>query len=153
MNRRADLEQRLAVQMRKAFFDCLQDKLKMEDKTEAIGWLIRLHEELGNRFCAVLPSRAVQIREHMDNQLFAQQLHNGAYGSEQLGPLIEYTWQLLGIACAPDMDAEVRTSYARTASVLAPGAEFCVVVPLYLKEAHAQLDEIIDRVRKLGPQA
>ena len=152
MDRLADFEQRLAGQMRKAFFDCLHDKLKMDDKTEAIGWLIRLHEELGNRFCAVLPSRAAHIREHMDNQLFAQQLRNGAFGSEQLGPLIEYTWQLLGTACAPNMDAEVRESHARTASVLTPGAEFCVVVPLYLKEAHAQLDEIIDRVRKLGPE-
>lgn len=149
MNRIAGLEQRLAVQRRKVFFDCLNEKLEMNDKTEAIGWQIRLHEELGNRFCALLPSEVAQIRELMDTQLFAQQLHNGAYGLKQLSPLIEYTWQLLGMVCSFEMNAELRTSYARTVSAIEPGVASCVLVPIYLQAAHTQLDRIIDRARKL----
>lgn len=144
-----DLQQRLAVQMRRAFFDVMQSKLAAHDPTEAVEWLIRLHSELGQRFAAVLPSKAGEIRDHMDSELFAQQLRAGTYGSEQLGPLIEYTWALLRTACAPDMDAAVGKAYDAVASALVPGAPFSAVVPLYLNHAHAQLDEIIRRIKEL----
>ena len=87
------------------------------------------------------------IADRMDNELFAQLLRTGAYGSEQLGPLIEYTWTLLRMACAPDMDQEVNDSYKAVASALVPGAAFSAVVPIYLKHAHGQLDEIIKRIQ------
>ena len=144
-----DLQERLATQMRRAFFDVMQAKLAAPDKTEAVDWLVRLHDELGRRFAAVLPSKAAEIREHMDNELFAQQLRAGTYGSEHLGPLIEYTWRLLRMACAPDMDAAVAKAYDAVASSLVPGAPFSAVVPLYLNHAHAQLDEIIRRIKEL----
>ena len=89
----------------------------------------------------------------MDNELFAQQLRAGAYGSEQLGPLIEYTWALLRMACAPDMDKEVHDSYTTVASALVPGAAFSAIVPMYLKHAHGQLDEIIRRIQGLRPES
>lgn len=144
-----DFSARLEVQMRRAFFDVLQEKLAANDKREAVEWLVRLHGELGQRFAAVLPSKRADIGERMDNELFAQQVRAGAYGSEQLGPLIEYTWALLRMACAPDMDAQVQASYRQVAASLVPGAAFSDVVPLYLKEAHAQLDEIINRIQKM----
>lgn len=145
-----DLQERLSVQMRRAFFDSLEEKLHQEPG-EAIEWLVRLHDELGKRFAAVIPSFKSQIDDHMDNELFAQQLRAGAYGAEQLGPLIEYTWALLHTACAPNMDESVHKAYETVAASLVPGAAFSAVVPLYLKHAHAQLDEIIRRIRELGP--
>jgi len=148
----ADLRERLSIQMRRAFFDALELKLEAKDKGEAIEWLITLHDELGKRFAAVLPSKKPDIDDRMDNELFAQLLKAGAYGSEQLGPLIEYTWALLRMACAPDMDAELREAYGQVAGALVPGAAFGKVVPLYLKHAHTQLDEIIRRIRDLHGQ-
>tara|TARA_B100000700_G_C14424677_1_gene569739 strand:- start:33 stop:485 length:453 start_codon:yes stop_codon:yes gene_type:complete len=147
------LEGRLRVQLRRAFFDLLEDRLAAQDKQEAVLWLIRLHDELRQRFSAVLPSRAQDISERLDTQLFAQQIKAGAYGSEQLGPLIDYTWSLLRMACAPDMDDAVQKSYNEVASALVPGAAFSKVVPLYLKHAHGQLDEIIRRIEELRPEA
>jgi len=145
----ADLQARLSIQMRRAFFDALEDKLQAPDNSEAIEWLIRLHGELGQRFTAVLPSKARDIEDRLDNHLFAQQLRARTYGSEQLGPLIEYTWALLRMACAPDMDGAVHAAYAEVAASLVPGAAFSTVVPLYLKCAHAQLDEVIRRISEL----
>lgn len=144
-----DVQARLRVQMRRAFFDVLQEKLAAEDKREAVEWLVRLHGELGQRFAAVLPSKRADISDRLDNQLFAQQLRAGTYGSAQLGPLIEYTWALLRMACAPDMDAQVQASYTHVAASLVPGAAFSNVVPIYLQEAHGQLDEIIRRIEEL----
>ena len=144
-----DLQERLATQMRLAFFACMREKLASDDKTEAIEWLIPLHQELGKRLAAVLPSKAREIHEHMDNELFAQQLRAGTFGSEQLGPLINYTWELLRMACAPDMDNDVKAAYETVCASLQPGAAFSDVVPLYLDHAHAQLDEIIKRIKEL----
>ena len=150
MSAGADLQQRLSTQMRRAFFDTLEHKLKASDKSEAIEWLIRLHDELGKRFAAVLPSKKRDIMDRLDNELFAQQLRGGAYGSEQLGPLIEYTWALLRMACAPDMDCAVQAAYETVSASLVPGAAFSTVVPLYLKCAHTQLDEVIRRIREIN---
>lgn len=144
-----DVNTRLRVQMRRAFFDVLQDTLAADDKTKATVWLIRLHDELGKRFSAVLPSKKRDIEDRLDNQLFAQQINAGTYGSEQLGPLIEYTWALLRMACAPDMDTKLQVAYENVAAALVPGAAFSDVVPLYLKEAHGQLDEIVRRIQAL----
>ena len=99
----------------------------------------------------MLPSRRADIMDRMDNVLFAQQLRAGTYGSEQLGPLIQYTWTLLRMACAPDMDADIQSAYDAVAASLQPGASFSTVVPLYLKHAHGQLDEIIRRIEELKP--
>lgn len=134
--------------VRKAFFDSIQDRIATEP-AKAVEWLAKLHGELAQRFTAVLPSKARDIKERMDTELFEQQLRAGAYGSEQMGPLIEYTWALLRMACAPDMDAEVQKAYDEVAAVLVPGAAFSTVVPLYLRNAHTQLDEITRRIMEL----
>ena len=134
--------------VRQAFFDAIQEKIA-EEPAQAVEWLVKLHAELAQRFKAVLPSQARNIDERLDTELFAQQLRAGAYGSEQMGPLIEYTWALLRMACAPDMDAEVQKAYDAVAGALQPGAPFSKVVPLYLRHAHAQLDEVIRRIMEL----
>ena len=134
--------------VRQSFFDAIQDKIA-EEPAQAVEWLVKLHGELAQRFKAVLPSQARNIDERLDTELFAQQLRAGAYGSEQMGPLIEYTWALLRMACAPDMDAEVQQAYDAVAGALQPGAPFSTVVPLYLRHAHTQLDEVIRRIMEL----
>jgi hypothetical protein len=143
------LRARLDVQMRKAFFDVLQHKL-VEEPVEAVEWLIRLHGELGERFVALLPSKARDIGDRMDNELFGQQLVAGSYGSAELGPLIHYTWALLRMACSPDMDSQLEDAYEEVAAALVPGAAFSSVVPLYLRVAHGQLDEITRRIAALN---
>ena len=147
------VNKRLQVQLRRAFFDSIKGRLAADDKSAAVEWLVRLHDELRMRFEAVLPSKKADISERLDTQLFAQQLRAGAYGSAEMGPLIDYTWSLLRMACAPDMDADVDKLYSEVASALVPGAAFSDVVPLYLSHAHALLDEIISRIRKLRPTA
>ena len=144
VKRKADV-QRI---VRTAFFDAIEQEID-KDPAKAVEWLVRLHEELAQRFIAVLPSKARDITDRLDTVLFEQQLKAGAYGSEQMGPLIEYTWALLRMACAPDMDADLQAAYDEVAAVLVPGAAFSAVVPLYLRNAHAQLDEITRRIMEL----
>ena len=105
-----ELRTHMQVIMRRVFFEQMETRMASAPQ-ETVDWLVRLHQELADRFAAVLPSKTSEIRDHMDNELFAQQMRAGAYGSEELGPLIEYTWTLLRTACAPDMDAEVHASY------------------------------------------
>ena len=143
-----DIQQRLQVQMRRAFFDTIENRMQTQP-AKAIEWLVELHGEVRERFCAILPSKAAEVKERLDTELFAQQMRAGAYGSEQMGPLIEYTWTLLRTACAPDMDEAVQKAYTEVAGALVPGAQFSQVVPLYLRLVHTQLDEIIRRVREL----
>lgn len=147
-----DLKERLAIQMRRAFFDCLAEKLAKDDKQEAIEWLIPLHKELGDRFKALLPSKQEEISEYIDNELFAQQLRSNAYGSDQLGPLINFTWSLLRQACAPDMDDDVNQAYNIVSESLVPGAAFHTVVPLFLDCAHKQIDIIVARIHEINSQ-
>jgi hypothetical protein len=47
------------------------------------------------------------------------------------------------------MDVQVQEAYTNVAAALVPGAAFSDVVPIYLKEAHGQLDEIIRRIQEL----
>ena len=133
--------------MRLAFFDSLEQTLR-DEPDRSVDWLVRLHEELGRRFTAIMPSKTRDIADRLDSELFKQQLSAGAYGSEQLGPLIEYTWALLRMACAPDMDVEVTAAYDQVAGALVPGAAFSTVVPLYLRHAHLLLDEIMHRIHR-----
>lgn len=144
LKRKADV-QRI---VRTAFFDAIEEQIDKEP-AQAVEWLARLHEELAQRFTAILPSKTRDITERLDTELFQQQLQAGAYGSEQMGPLIEYTWALLRMACAPDMDAALQEAYDEVAGALVPGAAFSTVVPLYLRHAHAQLDEITRRIIEL----
>ena len=143
-----DIQVRLKTQMRRAFFDSIEHRMEKQP-AQAIEWLVGLHGEVCDRFCAILPSKASEVKERLDTELFAQQIRAGAYGSEQMGPLIEYTWTLLRMACAPDMDEAVQKAYTEVAGALVPGAQFSQVVPLYLRLVHTQLDEIIRRVREL----
>jgi len=142
------MQERLRHQMRLAFFDTLEKTVR-EEPDRSVEWLGRLHEELGMRFTAVLPSKARDIADRVDSELFVQQLRAGVYGSEQMGPLIEYTWELLRMACAPDMDVQVTAAYQEVASTLVPGAAFSTVVPVYLRHAHLLLDEIVHRINVL----
>ena len=134
--------------VRRAFFDSIEDEMDKHPVNSA-DWLVKLHYELAQRFKAILPSKQRDIDARLDTDLFEQQLKAGAYGSEQMGPLIEYTWALLRMACAPDMDKDVQAAYEEVAGALVPGAAFSKVVPLYLRHAHMQLDEIIDRIQML----
>jgi hypothetical protein len=143
-----DIQARLKVQMRRAFFDSIEHRMEKQP-VQAIEWLVSLHGEVRDIFCAIIPSKAAEVKERLDTELFAQQMRAGTYGSEQMGPLIEYTWTLLRTACAPDMDEAVQKAYTEVAGALVPGAQFSQVVPLYLRLVHTQLDEIILRVREL----
>lgn len=134
--------------VRRAFFDSIEDEMDKQP-AKAVAWLVKLHGELAQRFKAILPSKTRDIDARLDTDLFEQQMQAGAYGSEQMGPLIEYTWALLRMACAPDMDKDVQAAYNEVAGALVPGAAFSKVVPLYLRHAHTQLDEIMRRIMDL----
>lgn len=134
--------------VRRAFFDAMTELMDSEPD-RSVDWLVKLHEELAWRFSKLLPTRISSIEEHMDTELFAQQLRAGTYGSEQLGPLIEFTWGLLRMACAPDMDTDIQQAYDEVAAALQPGAKFSTVVPLYLRHAHHLLDMIMRRIMEL----
>ena len=147
----ADFEVRFKAQMRRAFFDVMQRVMEDESKKdEAHEWLIRLHEELHDRLCALVPSRKDQYDEFMDNQLFAQMLRGGVFKTDELVSLITYVFEQLKASAAPDMDKDIDSRQAAVMALFKPGASFGSIVAPFLSHAHAILDETVRRVMELS---
>jgi hypothetical protein len=146
--KKKDFEKRLTIEMKRAFYDQVEERMR-ENPTEANEWIVSLHGELANRFKAVLPSKATEIDDYMDNTLFKQQLYGGTFGSDEMVALIEYSFKLLKIACAPDQDKDIAISYAKIKDIFIPGVQFSKLVPHFLMEMHIHQDEIIRRIVEL----
>ena len=142
---------RLKTQMRRAFFDVMQSKMEDDAKRdEAHDWLIELHKELHDRFCALIPSRKAQYDDFMDNELFARMLRGGVFQTDQLVSLITYVFEQLKAGAAPDMDDDIDARQADVMSRFKPNASFGSIVAPFLDHAHAVLDETVRRVMELS---
>ena len=142
----ADLEKRMMVQMRKAFFDSIREVMESEDKEKAHDWLISLHKEMHDRIVAIMPSRKAQLDEFMDNELFARMLRGGAFQTEQVVNLINYTFEQLKLVVAPDMDEDTEKRLQHSLSNIKDGASFGSIVAPFLEHVHTLLDETQRRV-------
>ena len=145
-------KERFAGIMRQAFFDSIEAELEKPDKSQAIDWVVRLHDELRQRLCALRPSRSDDISDHMDNQLFSQRLKANAFGAEHFTSLVEYTFETLKEIVSPDMDSDMEEKRREVLDGIKPGALFSKQVPLFLKHSHALLDESIRRIMELKGQ-
>lgn len=127
--------------MRAAFFDAMLEL--MDDEPEkAQTWLCKLHEELAWRLASLLPSKKPEIDKYLDSVAFANNLKTGV--PMDMKPTIEFTWALLGMACASDMDTQIHEAKC-TVLQASPSA----VIPTFLQHAHEQLDHISRRILDL----
>ena len=147
----AEFELRLHTQMRRAFFDVMQHVMEDDSKKDdAHSWLIGLHRELHDRFCALVPSRKSEYDEFLDNELFARMLRGGAFKTDQLVSLITYVFEQLKAAAAPDMDKDIDERQAAVMALFKPNASFGSIVAPFLDHAHTILDETVRRVIELS---
>ena len=149
----AEFEIRFKTQMRRAFFDVIQKTMEDEEKkTQAHNWLIELHKELHDRFCALVPSRKNQYDEFIDNELFARMLRGGAFKADELVSLITYVFEQLKASAAPDMDADIDRRQSEVMACFKPDASFGSIVAPFLDHSHAILDETVSRVMTFAKQ-
>lgn len=145
----ADLEKRMMVQMRKAFFDSIQDVMESDDKDKAHDWLISLHKEMHDRIVSLMPSRKEQLDEFMDNELFARMLRGGVFQTNEVVNLINYTFEQLKLIVAPDMDSDTDLRLQDSLSKVKTGASFGSIVAPFLQHVHTLLDETTRRVLQI----
>ena len=127
--------------MRSAFFDAMLE-LMDDEPDKAVEWLAKLHGELAWRLAKLLPGKQRDIDHFLDTETFAANLRAGI--AVDLRPTVEFTWGLLGMACASDMDHDI---CAAKHKVLRASRD--AMAPLFLKHAHEQLDEITRRIMEL----
>lgn len=127
--------------MRAAFFDAMME-LMDDEPDKACQWLCKLHEELAWRLTSLLPAKKHDIDKYLDSVAFANNLNTGAY--MDMKPSIEFTWGLLGMACASDMDLQLHEAKCKVVQ-----ASSNAVIPLFLKHAHEQIDHISRRILDL----
>jgi len=148
----ADLEKRMMEQMRKAFFDSIQEVMESDDKEKAHDWLISLHNEMHDRFVSLMPSRKDQLDDFRDNELFARMLRGGAFRTKEVVNLINYTFEQLKLIVAPDMDSDTDLRLQDSLSKVKTGASFGSIVAPFLQHVHTLLDETTRRVLEIRQQ-
>lgn len=135
---------RLKKQIRDNYFKAFDDLLEKSLIDQDFEWIIQLYDELRVRIARQIPKRVdlhQQIAEEMDVTIFGQMLKNQCYKGEDLYHLIEYVFGWFEKLQAPARDA---ATAARKTAVLAMLSTdtFGKIVPAFLREAHAVLDEI-----------
>ena len=144
-----DVQKRLAVQMRRAFFDKLADDLKNEDP-QAADWVGKLHEEMVMRLSALRPARKSEIEDKMDNGIFVRKLKAKAFRADDMQHLVEFTYSLLREIVAADMDAQLEQNLKEVQNkMIQPQPTFSCIVPTFLRGVHDLMDETIARIEKM----
>lgn len=144
-----ELQKRLAVQMRRAFFDKLAQDLENEDP-QAAEWVGKLHEELCMRLAALRPARKDEIADKMDNGMFVRKLKAKAFRGEDMNNLLQFTYHILREIVAADMDAQLEANLKEVErEMIRPEPKFSTIVPAFLRGAHDLLDESIARIEKM----
>ena len=143
------LQIRLAQQMRRAFFDKLAEDLEKEDP-QAADWLIKLHNELVMRLCALRPGRKSEIVDKMDTDIFGQKIKARAFRGEDMAGMVAFTFEIMREIVAPDMDNDLNMAEQDVLTKMSdPEPKFSVIVPSFISEVHQLLDTTINRIENM----
>jgi hypothetical protein len=136
-----DLNERIDVQMRKAFMDVLETHIAEND----VGWLVRLYTEIRERLCSFVregPTRA-RIHASFDVELFEQMLVHQAFDPSDMVLLVGSAFDTVAELQAPARDVATSERRAKVeAAMRSPGATLASVVPVFVVEVHACMDEL-----------
>ncbi len=144
------IEEQLRVQMRKAFWDLLQEKVEADPPD--VEWLTRLYAEIRDRLCRYVKRGGRvynKIHGSYDPTLFEQMLRHGAFQSEEMVYLIDLTFRTIAMLQAPVRDEVLKQKQAQVSKLCQEGRKFSEVVPLFLKSSHELMDFIDEDLRKI----
>lgn len=127
--------------VRASFFEAMSDLMEDEPQ-QAIGWLCKLHHELGWRLGQLLPGKVRDIEQHLNTERLRALLEAGV--KPPLQQQVDFTFDLLHMAASADMDKQLKRVRKRLHKV-----NDDAVLPLFLKHAHEQLDDIGKRIMDL----
>ena len=112
-----------------------QPPATLDDQT--VELLVQLHFTLVRRLQNLLPARSHDIRSHLDSTTFAMNLRAHCVPEPDVKSAVDFTWHMLRIAGASDMDRVFEEAHA---SILNARGERRICV--FLCCAHEQLDMI-----------
>ena len=139
------LDQRIEVQMKRAFWDLLEERVAAIPPD--FEWIINLYSEIRERLCSFVKSDGKtykEIREVFDVKLFSQMLRKEAFEGEDMIRLINSTFGLISKLQAPERDQELKVSQQELLDYARSGGTFARIVTMYIKTVHKFLDHLND---------
>ena len=138
------LKRQVQLNMRKAFFDCIEKALS--DENPDPEWITRLYAEMRDKLCALTPRRTdihLKIHAALNVDLFEQMVMHKAFDQKDLAGLVVFVYDHLQGLCSPSRDAEVRLRREELEAILAtPDVTFAKFAVSFLKGFHATIEDI-----------
>ena len=147
----ATLTERMESQMKKAFWDLLQEKVSAQPPD--FDWITRLYTEIRDRLMSFVRKGGklhTEIEEAFDTDLFSQMIRNDAFDGGDMLRLVESTFAYISALQAPYRDAELLSVKATILTRASEGGTFAEIVPLYIRSVHKLLDYIEYDLKQLA---
>lgn len=144
------LQERLRVQMKKAFWDLLEEKVRTDPPD--YDWICKLYVELRDRLSSfTMEGGSIHkaIKEGFDTELFSQMLRNQAFEGAEMMSLVDTTFGFVAKLQAPVRDKLLKEKKKEILEYASSGGEFSVIVPMFLRGAHELMDLIEKDLRAL----
>jgi len=134
----------LTEQYKLAFADLLRENLESEKPDW--DWVTRLHAELRDRICNLIPNRVdihADIHDKMDSGIFYSMISHGAFDGANLQSLITFVFTKIQELEAP---AKITITGAKLQEILelfqSADATIATIVPAFIQAANERLDDV-----------
>ena len=138
------LNNKIEIQMKKAFYNLLIEKTSSENPD--FDWLVKLYSEIRDGLTKILKQGSYlrnEIEESLDVELFNQMIRNHAFKGEDMIKLINYTFEKLLQLGSAARDNKIKERRDEILDVIYKDrGTFGEIVGIYLKNAHLSLEEL-----------
>ena len=138
------LNNKIEIQMKKAFYNLLIEKTSSENPD--FDWLVKLYSEIRDGLTKILKQGSYlrnEIEESLDVELFNQMIRNNAFKGEDMIKLINYTFEKLLQLGSAARDNKIKERRDEILDVIYKDrGTFGEIVGIYLKNAHLSLEEL-----------
>ena len=139
------MEQLISFNMKKAYFDLVEEKLTTEPLDYA--WVVQLYDEIKFKLIGILkPDSELRndIEDRMDTELFEQMIRHKAFDYRDLWQLVNYTFDKILSLCAPVRDPDVKAKLDELNEMMDNEMTIPKVLTKYIEYANDGLDMIYD---------
>ena len=139
------MEQLISFNMKKAYFDLVEEKLTTEPLDYA--WVTQLYDEIKFKLIGILkPDSELRndIEDRMDTELFEQMIRHKAFDYRDLWQLVNYTFDKILSLCAPVRDPYVKAMLDELNEMMDNEMTIPKVLTKYIEYANDGLDMIYD---------
>jgi len=139
------MEQLIGFNMKKAYFELVEDKLSTEPLDYA--WVVQLYDEIKFKLIGILkPDSELRndIEDRMDTELFEQMIRHRAFDYRDLRQLVNYTFDKILSLCAPVRDPDVKAMLDELNEMMDNGELIPAVLTKHIEYANDGLDMIYD---------